>query len=115
MEFEKEDIEELIKFEIAEAVLRFGEGVKAPIMRIISLERMLQNKAENQHTSTHSRMIPLTKWNLFYPDPSISAIRGLIQRNVNGFKDYVIEKRGKRVLINEDKYFLWKEKYKKVL
>lgn len=107
MEFEKADIEELIKCEMAEAILRFGEGVKAPIMRIVCLERMLTPEKTEQ--KQHSRMIPVSQWNEFYPEPSVSALRGLIQRNVNGFRDSVVEKRGKRLLINEDNYFEWQK------
>lgn len=107
MEFEKADIEELIKYEIAEAILRFGTEVKGPIMRIVCLERMLPpTKSEEK---SHPRMIPVSKWNDFYAEPTVSALRGLIQRNVNGFKDSVVEKRGKRLLINEENYFAWQK------
>ena len=108
MEFERADIEELIKYEIAEAILRFGAEVKGPIMRIVCLERMIPQQQQPEEVK-HQRQIPLSKWNEYYPDPSVSALRKLdFKRSENGFEKYkVTERRGKKVLINEGNYFAW--------
>lgn len=109
MEFEKQDIEELIKCEIAEAILRFGAEVKGPIMRIVCLERMIIPQQQQPEEVKNQRQIPLSKWNEYYPDPSVSALRKLdFKRSENGFEKYkVTERRGKKVLINEGNYFAW--------
>ena len=55
------------------------------------------------------KLIPLVQWNKHHPDPSIPALRMLVfRKDENGFDD-VIERRGRRILINESKYFEWRK------
>ena len=54
-----------------------------------------------------SRLIPVPKWPNFHPWPSRAGLRKLIiERTKNGF-DKVIVRAGRRILIDEDKFFEW--------
>ncbi len=60
--------------------------------------------------STHSRVIPLTKWNEYHEWPPLGGLRHLVfNANTNGF-DKVMRKVGRRVLIDEDAFFEWVNK-----
>lgn len=105
MQLDKNEIQDLIDLKIENGIKKYGKDFKYFILEIISLEKML-NPVE---TKSESRLIPLVKWNEFHPDPSPKALRMLVfRKDENGF-DEVIERRGKRVLINEDKYFEWRK------
>ena len=54
------------------------------------------------------RLIPVSKFDQYHPDPSPAALRWMIFTNKNGFNCCVV-RRGKRVLIDEAKYFKWLE------
>ena len=54
------------------------------------------------------RLIPVSKFHQYYPDPSPGALRWMIFTNKNGFNCCVV-RRGRRVLIDEVKYFKWLE------
>ena len=58
------------------------------------------------HENSSQRLIPVVSFNQYYPDPSVSAIRWLIFKNVDGFRRCVV-RRGRRVLIDEGEYFRW--------
>ena len=53
------------------------------------------------------RLIPVTKWNDYHPWPPIGGLRHLIFfEKTNGFKHCVV-RCGRRVLIDERKFFEW--------
>lgn len=57
-----------------------------------------------------SRLIPVTKWNDHHQWPPIGGLRHLIfYEQTNGFSECVVRV-GRRVLIDEDKFFRWVEK-----
>jgi hypothetical protein len=54
-----------------------------------------------------NRLIPVPEWNDFHPWPTERALRHYIfDRATNGF-DACIVRRGRRVLIDEAKFFEW--------
>jgi hypothetical protein len=59
---------------------------------------------------THSRLIPVTKWNQFHSWPPIGGLRHLIfSRDTNGFSE-VLLRPSRTWLIDEDKFFEWLKK-----
>lgn len=63
------------------------------------------------NTPYQSRLIPATKWNEYHPWPTIGGIRHLLfNRKTNGFT-HCIRKIGRKVLIDEAKFFEWVEHY----
>ncbi len=57
-----------------------------------------------------TRLIPATKWNEYHAWPPIGGLRHLIfYEHTNGFKHCVVRV-GRRVLIDEDKFFEWTDK-----
>lgn len=108
MEFDKEEIEEAIKTKIDFGVSKYGKEFKFLILEIMSLKQMIYSG--NEQEQKQARLIPLVKWNIYHSEPSINALRMIAFRaEENGFSD-VIVRRGKRVLINEEKYFEWLNK-----
>jgi hypothetical protein len=67
-------------------------------------------KADNQKpesTPTSSKLIPVTQWNQYHQWPTQSDLRyWIFNAKTNGF-DKVIRRVGRRVLIDEAKFFLW--------
>lgn len=62
---------------------------------------------EKTQNETKTRLIPVTKWNDYHIYPPIGGLRHLIfYEKTNGF-DHCIVRIGRRVLIDEDKYFEW--------
>lgn len=57
-------------------------------------------------SSSIPRFIPLTKWNNYYPDPSVSGLRWLVFSNPE-FDRRCTLRRGKRVLIDAEAYHQW--------
>ena len=57
------------------------------------------------------RLIPVAQFNKYHPDPTPSAIRWLIYKNITGFRRCVV-RRGSRVLIDELEYFKWLDEQK---
>ena len=56
-----------------------------------------------------TRLIPVTKWNEFHTWPPIGGLRHLIfYEQTNGF-NYCVVRVGRRVLIDEYKFFEWME------
>ncbi len=56
------------------------------------------------------RLIPVSKFNDYHPDPTPGAIRWMIFTNKDGFEVCVV-RRGRRVLIDEEAYFKWLAKH----
>ena len=55
------------------------------------------------------RLIPVTQWNDYHPWPPIGGLRHLIFfENTNGFAHCIVRV-GRRVLIDEEKFFEWAE------
>lgn len=113
MQLSQVEIEEIINSEIAEAVKKYGKDVKATITKIVGLEKLLSPTIPL--ASVQTRFIPLAKWNEYHADPSVPALRMLdFKRAENGFEEFnVTERRGSRVLINEQNFFKWQEFYSK--
>lgn len=60
-----------------------------------------------QGNTQESRLIPLTRWNDYHPFPTIPALRWMrFNGHKNGFNRCTL-KVGKRVLIDEAKFFDW--------
>ena len=106
MQFSKEEIQERIDLKIKDGVKKYGKDFKYIVLEIIGLEKLLQPEVVEQK---EEKLITLVQWNDYHPDPSIPALRMLVfRKDENGFDD-VIERRGKRILINETKYFEWRK------
>ena len=104
MQIDKKEIEEQINRKIELGTKQFGKDFKFLVIEILSLEKMLN---PIQTEKQQSRLIPLVKWNDYYPDPSVKALRMLcFYKDKNGFEN-VIVKRGHRILIDEQKFFEW--------
>ncbi len=58
-------------------------------------------------TNNKHRLIPLTKWPDYHPHPPIGGLRYLVfHADTNGF-NRVIKRIGRRILIDEVKFFEW--------
>lgn len=67
----------------------------------------MENTTEKSTGKT--RLIPVTQWKDYHPWPPIGGLRHLIfYEETNGFHHCVV-RLGRRVLINEDKFFEWVE------
>lgn len=65
----------------------------------------------NETNST--KLIPVTKWNEYHPWPPIGGLRHLIfNEKTNGFSK-VVTRVGRRVLIDEKRFFEWADKQHK--
>ncbi len=61
----------------------------------------------HQNHEGRSRLIPVPKWNDFHVWPPIGGLRHLIfNEGTNGFSGCLVRV-GRRVLIDEDKFFQW--------
>ena len=104
MQFSKEEIDKIIDYKISSGEKTFGKDFKIYVLEILGLFKLTVPEQEKE-----DRLIPLARWNDFHVDPTVSALRNLWnRRDENGF-GYVVEPRGKRLLINERKYFEWKK------
>lgn len=106
MQFSEEEIKDSIADELKIAESKFGKEFKKYLIKILSLEKMLTP------TTKENRLIPLTQWSEYHPDPSVKALRMMVFRDENNFVDNCIVYRGKRILINEQNYFKWQAQYK---
>ena len=69
-------------------------------------ERM-KEKSAVEPIEPKRRLIPLTKWNEYHDGPKVGGLRALVfHADTNGF-DKVIRRIGRRVLIDEEAFFLW--------
>lgn len=67
---------------------------------------MNSSNNDSDGKGTIRRLIPVSQFNKYHPDPSIAALRWLIFTNKDGFCSCVV-RRGRRVLIDELRYFTW--------
>ncbi len=104
------DIQELIDIKIKDCEKRFGKECKFLVMEIISLEKMLKPESQENNNAKKTRLIPLADWNKYHDFPTVPALRQYrFHAQTNGFED-VIEyggENGNRILINEEKFFMW--------
>ena len=110
MKIEKEDIEYLISKKLKDYEKQFGKDFKFALIELVGLEKQLLPTNSNEEKE-FDRLIPLVEWNKYHPYPTIKSLRMKIFNNQNNFEDEVIERDGKRILINERKYFEWHKKY----
>lgn len=112
MYYTKEELQETIENKISESEQKFGKQFKFALLEILSLEKML-NPQDAQEKK--SRLIELSKWNEYHPYPSVGALRQYYhKREKNGFGS-VVEYGGEnagRILIDEDKFFIWQKNRK---
>lgn len=103
MQADKLTIENVISEKIKAGKKKFGAEFEIIILEILGLQKLLTVEPEQD------REIPLTRWNDYYPDPTVPALRMLVfRKDENGFKD-VITRRGNRILIKEKEYFAWRK------
>lgn len=103
---DKQLVENMISKKIDEGKKRFGNEFEFMLLEILGLQKLL---APEPSAEPQDREIPLTKWNDYYPDPTVKALRMLVfRKDENGFKD-VITRRGNRILIKEKAYFTWRK------
>ncbi len=60
-----------------------------------------------QVTQPYTRIIPLTKWNDYHPWPTTSSLRRMLRNSEKTGFDRVVIHIGKRLLIDERKFFEW--------
>lgn len=64
-----------------------------------------------EKTNAKKSLIPVTKWNDFHAWPPIGGLRHLIfYEKTNGFSHCIV-RIGRRVLIDEGKFFEWAERH----
>lgn len=105
MNINKNDIEQLINTKLEQAEKQYGQNFKLALIEIISLEKILTPTQKKE-----SNKIPLSEWKKYHDYPTVGSLRQFyFNRETNGF-DYCVEyggANGKRILINEDKFFEW--------
>ncbi len=74
-------------------------------------EKVISQNIYQDKITKPRRLIPLLRFNDFYPDPSVKALRWLRFTNQNNFNEECVVLRGRRVLICEESYFNWIAKY----
>ena len=61
------------------------------------------------NTENNLDLVPLSRYNDFYPYPSVGALRQLLFYNTNGFADKVIRRIGKRLYVKISAFKAWVE------
>ena len=107
MNFTKAEIQQIIDNKVNEGVKKYGKDFKFLVLEILGLEKMITPTKEQEE---QARIIPLSKWNDYHAYPTVKSLRMKIFHNANNFANEVIERDGKRILINEKKYFEWHKK-----
>ena len=84
---------------------------------IATIEKLNSNieklGAINNADVSSDRLIPLCKWNDVHEWPSIAALRSIVfNEKYNGAKHF-IRRIGRRVYIDEKKYFEWADSHPK--
>ncbi len=81
--------------------------------RFLALEAAKKESANSsplpkEEKASKNRLIPLSHWNEYHDWPSINALRGYdaFMRHRSGF-DKVMSKVGRRLVIDEEKFFEW--------
>lgn len=107
MQIDKQKIEKQIDTIIEEGKKKFGEEFESQCIILIGLVKMLN---PDKQADRPSRIIPLSEWENYHSYPTKGSLYQFhFEREINGF-DYCVEhggKNGKRILINEDKFWEW--------
>lgn len=75
--------------------------------RIVEVKHVPDEPAEKPATKVTPQLIPVPKWSEYHPWPTQSALRHLIfERETNGFEVCMV-RRGRRILIDAEKFFEW--------
>lgn len=101
MQIVNSEIENLINSKIEQGTKEFGENFKNIVLEIIALEKMTKSEPKQDKKR---KLIPLSKWNDYHPTPAVGTLRQRVFHDKN-FEDYCIERDGRTLLIDEDKYF----------
>ena len=112
MNFNKQDIQEIIDLEIKQAEKKYGKEFKMTLLKILSYEKMLNPDKPIQQKEP----IPLAEWDKYHKYPTVRALRNhYFNRATNGFEYCVTYggANGGRILIDEDKFFEWQSNRKK--
>ena len=100
MQITTDETNYLIEEKMQQMLSKFGSEAKLLMLEILMLKDSL-----NRHITT--MYIPVPEWKLYHTYPSVSSLRNYIANaNKNGF-DEVIFRKGKRVFIDEAKFFEW--------
>lgn len=114
MQTNKEEIQAIIDSELKAYTKKYGKDFRAAVLKIVALERLVFEPVQVQ--TEKERLIPLSKWNDYYPYPTVGALRQYyFYKDSNGFAD-VCENggmNGGRILIKEKTLFKWIENRKK--
>ena len=70
------------------------------------------NDTKTYDAAETRKLIPVSQFNKFHSDPSVSALRWMIFTNKDGIKRCIV-RRGTRVLIDETEYFRWLDEHNK--
>lgn len=60
-------------------------------------------------TNIETDLIPVSKWNDYYPYPTVGTLRQLLFYNTNNFVEKVSRRIGKRIYIKTSSFFEWVE------
>ena len=79
--------------------------------RFLALQSVKKSKdnplPSEERKAPQNRLIPLSRWNEYHDWPSVNALRAYaFMRHRNGF-DNVVSKVGKRLVIDEHRFFDW--------
>lgn len=103
MNFNKQDIQEIIDLEIKQAEKKYGKEFKLILLKVLSYEKMLNPDKPIQEKEP----VPLAEWDKYHKYPTVRAMRNYyFNKDENGFS-YCVVMNGHRILIDEDKFFYW--------
>lgn len=112
MLYTQEELTEIIENKISDAEKKYGKAFKIALIELASLIKL---QHEKQEIKSAPKLIELSKWNDFHAYPTVGALRQYyFKRDKNGFNDVCTRggENGGRVLINEEKFFIWLEERK---
>lgn len=101
----------MVKIDRTKKILALFEELKLEILNAINEKKDIKGQAkETNQVVQHRNLIPLHKWPQYHPYPTVGQLRWYFYKNQNNFRDECTQKLGRRVLIDEGKYFEWVEK-----
>ena len=119
MELTKEEIQTALDEEVNKIVKKYGKEIKLSLINIIGLIKLQAEKEQpreinNIAVEELSRLIPLSEWNKYHPYPTKNTLyQYSFNKEENGFKDCIQYggANGKRILIDEKKFFEWQKNH----
>ena len=100
MQITVDETNSLIEEKMQQMQEKFGDKARLLMLEIL----MLKNSLYDQLVT---RYIPVPEWNEYHSYPSVSALRNYIANATkNGFEK-VFFRKGKRIFIDEAKFFEW--------